>query len=141
LDTGFKEFIHDAVATRNQPKLGELPSEVYCSLYESLLQASMVIHNKGPHDDDVRDVLGFLEELAHKNPKITINVRKTSQLPVFRMIINENYLYRTHFMLNPAGFERNVPDYYSLKLRCDTEMYKINKKYFSKLYDQSEIVK
>ncbi len=135
LDTNFKEFIRDASAVREKKEIFNLPNDFFEKIYEALLQASRAIHNRGPHIDDVKDSIVFFDQLANTNKSISLEVRKTSQLPLFRMIVTDNFLYYTHFMLK--SYIPPVQNYYSLKVKKDTEIYRAGKKYFDTIFEQA----
>jgi hypothetical protein len=90
----------------------------YSAVYEALCRRSGLVHNQSPHGHttDVARSIRTLQALKDEY-HFQLNIRKTCQLPIYRLIISRQYVYYTHilpqFALDP---EQGAPDYYSLRL-------------------------
>lgn len=139
LDFNFMDFIMNSPFVLDKDKIPKISSDKCQIIYESLLQASRTIHNNGPH---TRDVEFSVESLKSISSNIRLDIRKTSHLPIYRMIITEKNFYYTHFMLSESGIECNTPisNYFTLKIGRNNQMYRIGLNYFDNLFQNSPIV-
>lgn len=140
VDTNFKDFISTTPEFLARPELASLGGDTYAALYEALVRCSGMLHNRSPegHLDDVRRSIKSLEGLAaHHNVKL--EVRSTSQLPFYRMIVTRQYVYYTHFL--PAATDvpgqREAPEYHSIRLSAESPAGKALASHFQTLWDQA----
>ncbi|MBZ5620578.1 MAG: hypothetical protein LAQ69_17910 [Acidobacteriia bacterium] len=119
VDTNFKQFVCKTPEFKQNPELKQIDKHLYSPLYEALIRRSYVLHNQSPdgHMNDVRKSVERLRDLAHKCG-FGLEVRKTCQLPFYRMMVTCQYVYYTQFLptVTDPDSDEDPPEYHSLRL-------------------------
>jgi TIR domain len=139
LDTNCYDSLTKTVAARANPVFASVTPEQCMAVYEAILQASMGLHNHGPHWKDLEDSMALLAEWKERSgAKVEIEVRKTARLPFRRMIVADDFAYATHFLIQPGEITRR--DYFSLCFKRETQIYEESSRYFERLFQAAEVV-
>ena len=118
VDTACKKFIDETPEYKGSAALQAMDDGAYSALYEALCRSSDLVHNQSPHGHlaDVARSKKTLQVLKDKY-QLQVNIRKTCQLPIYRLIISQHYVYYTHMLpQRMIDREQGSPDYFSLRL-------------------------
>ncbi len=122
VDTACKAYISETPEYKGSEALQAMDDSAYSAVYEALCRRSGLIHNQSPngHLADVTRSEKTLRALRDKY-HFQFRIRKTSQLPLYRLIISQHYVYYTHIFPQFAEDpEQSAPDYYSLRLSTES---------------------
>jgi hypothetical protein len=118
VDTACKTYVSGTPEYRASAALQTMDEGAYSALYEALCRSSGLVHNQSPHGHmtDVARSIKTLKALRDKY-HFQLNIRKTCQLPIYRLMISREFVYYTHIFPHFASDpEQGSPNYYSLRL-------------------------
>ena len=141
VDTDFRPFVCETSEFEGTPELKQLGENIYAPLYEALLRKSGMVHNESPkgHMYDVSKSVEALRALA-KDLGFSLEVRKTCQLPFYRMVITRRYAYYTHFLptFQRAHWGDGSPEYHTLRLAVNSPAGSSLVKHFESLWENAK---
>jgi len=143
VDTDFKKFVCESPQVLARPELEQLEPSLYAALYEALVRRSGMVHNDdcspNGHAAAVTKSVRLLQGIAQSHG-LGLEVRKTSHLPFFRMILTRYYVYYTHFLPTVGGGDTSdpAPEFHSLRLAANSPAGKALGAHFDRLWKQAE---
>ena len=138
VDIECKGFIKDSPPyMRHQESLDSIDSRLFGAIYESLIYQSYGIENRNTHVEDLRFCINETLLPTSKRWKFHLEVRKTSYLPLFRMINTDTFAYYTCFLPRKAGIRSF--EYLSLRFGKKSKIGALMAEQFNYLWSSAEI--
>ena len=136
VDTAFKKYISRTPEYEGSAALQAMEDGAYSAVYEALCRQSGLVHNQSPHGHmyDVLQSQKILQTLKDKYC-FHLSIRKTCQLPIYRLIISQHFVYYTHILPHFSELpELGASNYYSLRLSTDSSAGKTLIRHYDSLW-------